>query len=197
MGTVAGCIDADAREDSEISSLMDQGVYVLPVAEIENILLLPSVFVELAKALEFSLDASQTRLENLRNAVFDEARRDLEMVAVRYATRRVDAALRKLSLSARKIDELDMKYKSALETINPISLAKFYKDKLESAIVARNFPTVLALYDNKGLLSICARQLGLKGRDDLVEFVGRLLNAPRGSDILLVLKAALPEFSIA
>ncbi len=40
-----GLVDADHRDVGEVASLREHKVYVLPVAEIENILLLPDVFI--------------------------------------------------------------------------------------------------------------------------------------------------------
>ena len=48
---VRGLVDGDDRNMEEVSYLKERGIYVLPVAEVENLLLLPNVFLELATAL--------------------------------------------------------------------------------------------------------------------------------------------------
>ena len=70
-----GLVDADHRDAAEVDSLLQRKVYVLPVAEIENLLLLPEVFLALADALHCP-DPSAT-LARLKLEVMEEARANL------------------------------------------------------------------------------------------------------------------------
>ncbi len=195
IGEVRGCVDADAREPAEVGLLNSQGVHVLPVAEVENVLVLPSVFVELAKSLDFSEVDARQRLDQLTDAILTQASNDLDSASVRYAARRLDAELKRLAPSARTIADLTTKYNSAVAAVDPTALASAYRAKLEASIVAKDLPGVLALYDNKGLLSLGAGYLGLKGRNELTEFAGRLLAGTRGEPVLEALKTALPSIA--
>lgn len=196
IGAVRGCVDADAREKAELEILREQGIHVLPVAEIENVLILPPIFTELAKALHFSDDDITTRSENLTIDILAQAARDLDSASVRYAARRLDAELKRLGPTAKTIADLSSKYQAAVANIDPTALAKSYRTKLEDAIKARDVRTVLALYDNKGLLSLGAIRLGLKGKNELTEFAGRLLFGTSGEAALKALKAELPSITI-
>ena len=193
VGNVSGCVDGDAREQEEITSLRSRHIYVLPVAELENALLLPSVFQHLAGALHFNDSEIDAHQNGLTDIIMEQALSDLEAASVRYAVRRLDAELKKLASSARTITDLATRFSASIAGINIEGMANSYKSKLEIFIGARNLQGVLSIYDNKGLLSIAAQQLGVKGRGDLVEFAGRLLAGDAGVPLLLALKEALPQ----
>ncbi|MFG5120661.1 AAA family ATPase [Methylorubrum sp. POS3] len=196
LGSVRGCVDADARDATEIDHLRSLDVYALPLAEVESLLLLPPVFEEIAKTLEFSDADAKSRLNQLTSDVMTQALAELDMASVRFAGRRLDAELKKLAPSAQTIEDLTDRYQSAVASVNPTALAKSYKDKLSTSIEKQDLAGVLALYDNKGLLSMAARHLGMKGRKELAEYVSRLLPAARGQAMLEAIKSALPKIPL-
>ena len=195
IGSVRGCIDADARTFEEVDVLRGQGIYVLPVAEVENILLLPDVFRQIAKQLHFSEEEATDRLERLVDEVARITLNDLETASVRHAVRRLDSKLKRLAPSARSISELAEKFLNLASSVDVGALAAAYRDKLDHAISKRDLVSILGLYDNKGLLSLGARQLGLKGREELTEFVGRLLASRTEGPLLRILREALPDIA--
>lgn len=58
----AGLVDADGRTAHEAAYLETKGVYRLPVSEVENVLLLPAVFLALAKSIMFTDDEANAKL---------------------------------------------------------------------------------------------------------------------------------------
>ena len=195
VGNVSGCVDGDAREQEEIASLLSRRIYVLPVAEIENALLLPDVFQHLAKALHFNDPEVSAHQNDLTDVIMEQAIADLEPASVRYAVRRLDAKLKKLAPSAKTTADLAARFSESIATVNIEDMANLYKSKLQASISARDLKGVLSIYDNKGLLSIAAQKLGVKSRGDLVEFAGRLLAGNAGAPLLLALRTALPQIA--
>lgn len=196
LGSVSGCVDADARECQEITKLKEYGVYVLPIAEVENALLLPNVYRQLGIAMDFKRDDVENHLRRLTQDILAQASSDLELASVRYAVRRLDAELKKLAPAARTVGDLCERFQSAIMTVKPNEIAKSYQTKLEAAIERQNLEETLALYDNKGLLSMAARHLGFNGREEITEYAARLLGGKRGEDLLTALKAELPLIPI-
>ena len=196
LGSVRGCVDADARDVSEIKHLQSLDVYVLPLAEVENLLLLPLVFKEIARTMEFSDADAETRLTQLISDVMAQASAELDTASVRFAARRLDAELKRLAPSAKTIEDLTGRYQSAVAGVDPTTLATSYKEQLSNSIEKKDLAGVLALYDNKGLLSMAAQRLGMKGRKELAEYVSRLLPAARGHAMLGAIKSALPTIPL-
>lgn len=195
VGKVQGCIDADARTADEKDGLLKQSVHVLPVSEIENVLLLPQIFSLISKALHFEKATTDNQVTALANEIIGLLAKDMEPVSVRYAIRRLDAALKTLAPKASSIANLVNKYQSSIANIDPKTIAECYKAELEAVIKSNDLAKALALYDNKGLLSVGARHLGLKGRDELIEFVGRLIGSEDGKEVLQALKSTLPSIT--
>lgn len=85
----AGIIDADDHQQEEIQRLNGVGVAVLPVSEIENLVLLPSVSLAIAEHEGLAGEELETRLSSLRDAVFAAVSTPAAMDAVvaRYCHR--------------------------------------------------------------------------------------------------------------
>lgn len=191
-----GCVDADARNQEEISHLDNINVKVLPVAEIENVLLLRPVFFELAKAMHFSeIDATE-KLEQLQLIIISMAQQGIEQATARYVSRRLDTALKQLAPKSRSIEEMETQFQSSIQSLDLQEIAETYRSQLMQAIQAADTASILSIYDNKGLLSEGARVLGLKGREELSEFVSRLLSTSDENSLLRTLREHLPRIPI-
>ena len=185
----AGLVDADGRTDREASNLEAKGVYRLPVSEVENLLLLPGVFLALAASLQFTPQDGQTKLTALRTVVLNRASQQIDEVCLRYTKRRVDAQMKKIGLSGPDISALDTAFREAAAALVPSDIFQEAKSSLMEAINSHDYEKVLLAYDNKGLLSEAARQLGFSQKA-FEEFVGRALR----SDASSVLHSALTEY---
>lgn len=186
-----GLIDADHRTPEEIERLLSSGVHVLPVAEIENLFLLPDVFVALAEALHCDPQVSIQQLEQL---VLDDAARNLEAAATSYTSRRIDQHLKLVTIDAKDLGTLSSRLQSALSEVRPEAFFNDFSVKLKGAIDGRDLPRVLAMYSDKGMLAHAARILGVGSRKALVEKIGRLLGkGEAGRRLGDALHRALPE----
>jgi len=187
----AGLVDADGRTDEEAIFLKTKGIYRLPVSEVENLLLLPHVFLALAKSLKFSADEAQAKLATIRAFVFTQVGQQIDSVCLRYTKRRVDAEMKKIGLSGSNIADLDSAFREAAGSVNPIAMFNEAKINLTHAIDSQDYEKVLLLYDNKGLLSEVARQLGFSQKT-LEELIGRTLRSDADSTLHSALKDYLP-----
>jgi hypothetical protein len=195
IGDVFGLIDSDGRPNSSVESLNALGVHVLPVMEIENILLLPHVFAEIARSLQFLDKNVIDMVDNLSTELAACAGNEVDQATARHAARRLDEELKRLAPVARNLDDLDRNFKLAVEKVDLRGVAASYRDALVEAIHGKDTAKLLSLYDSKGLLSIGARLLGFKGRNALTEYVGRLLSSPIQNSVLEAIRKSLPALS--
>lgn len=190
---VRGLVDADDRDPAEIFNLQANGIFVLPVAEVENLLLLPGVFLALAEAL-LCADPSE-RLANLTCEVMTEARTNLDLVSARHTTRQLDRRLKRIQLEAKNLGTLQSMYQAELATIDPTVTFNTSRTKLEQHIQSADLSGVLQIYDNKGLLARAAILLGVRDQSRLLEKVGRLLGGDEGKKVRDELTKALPNIA--
>ncbi|WP_242141200.1 DUF4435 domain-containing protein [Sphingomonas sp. TREG-RG-20F-R18-01] len=188
----AGLVDADGRTDVEAAYLETKGVYRLPVSEIENVLLLPGVFLALAASLKFSVHEAQAALTALKSIVFAQASKQMDEICLRYTRRRVDAQMKKIGLSGIDIATLDAEFRQAAASVDPAAIFNEARTNLSVAIGGQDYEKVLLAYDNKGLLSEVAKQLGYQQKA-LEEFVGRTLRSDDSSVLHSALKHELPS----
>ncbi len=187
----AGLVDADGRTDEEAVQLALKGIYRLPVSEVENLLLLPSVFLAIAKELKFEPLDAQAKLDALRSFVFDQANRQIDQICLRYTRRRVDAEIKKIGLSSTDISALDSELKAAVSKVDAQAVFADIKSKISAAIADQDYEKILLHYDNKGLLSEVAKQFSYQQKA-LEQFIGRILRSDERSELHLALTAHLP-----
>jgi AAA domain, putative AbiEii toxin, Type IV TA system/Protein of unknown function (DUF4435) len=190
LGKACGMIDADDRTKEEISHLQTISVFVLPVAEIENILLLPRVFLALADAFQCS-DPTR-RLRELRESVMKEAAGNLETVGARHTVRRIDRSLRQFDVEAKSTEAIEAKFKHEIAGIDPRAISAGLQQKLRECISADDLEGVLKLYDNKGMISLASKYLGISHPRELFEKVRRLLGNTDGANLRAALADILP-----
>jgi energy-coupling factor transporter ATP-binding protein EcfA2 len=188
-----GVVDGDHRDADEVAFLLSQGVHVLPVAEVENVLLLPGVFTVLAELLLCNV---REVVEKIKRSVMQEAATKIDLVSARHTIRKLDLHLKRVEVKAKDLATLTSIYSTEIASIDPSVIFSDFKTKLQGSISAGDLAAVLALYDNKGLLAQAARILGLKDQKQLIEKVGRLLGNDKYAKLGDELTTVLPRISI-
>ena len=177
----AGIINSDDRNATEIASLEGSGVYTLAVSEVENLLLLPTIFELIAQALNFSAADARTKASELSVEILQIAQADLDHFALEYTRRRIDRTLKVVGLKSKDIASLDAEFKKEVGAIDPSRIFSDARKRVQDLISAKDGRGVLASYSNKGLIASAAKYVGLKGRKELEEFVGRTLRSDAGN----------------
>jgi len=188
-----GIVDADHRDAPEHALLKNLGVYVLPVAEIENILLLPGVFSALSEVL--FCDPAVT-VPKISAIIMKDAAANVDQVTARHTIRQLDRHLKRVAVTARDLATLTTVYSTEIKAIDPANIYADFKGKLQKSIQASDVVGVLALYDNKGLLAQAATVLGLKDQKQLFEKVTRLLWSDSGIKLRTELTTVLPAIVV-
>jgi energy-coupling factor transporter ATP-binding protein EcfA2 len=188
----AGIIDADGRSAEESEYLAGKSIYTLPVSEVENLLLLPGVFIELAKALAYNGAEAEQKLADLKARVIELAAKEIDRISLDYTRRRIDATVKKIGLAATDIVTLETDFRDATAAIDPQTIFNDMKSELSNAVQSGDYLTILRHYDNKGLLAEAARILAQQ-KKSLEEFIGRTLRGTSQPALLAALVRELPS----
>ncbi len=191
----AGLIDADGRTADEIEHLEAKQIFTLRVAEVENLILLPTVFKAVAKSLHFSDGDADTRLAALKSSVMTLANQHLEQVCIRRTKRLVDSAMKRIGLEQKDVAKLDLEFKTEVDKIDIMKIYTEIKKKIEDEITAENYETVLAYYDNKGLLVEAGKHLGLN-KNALEQLIGRVLGGDSHDELRNAILNSLPSIQL-
>ena len=97
----AGIVDADAYDTDEIAFFESKGIGILPVSEIENMLLLPPVIGAIAAGESYKGNALTAKIASVLDELFAQAAvsKNQLPVVMRYCRRRIDRTLKKIDLS--------------------------------------------------------------------------------------------------
>lgn len=195
-----GIVDADGLHEAEIDALCSLGVSVLPVSEIENLFLLPSVSRVIAEMEGYADTELEARLAELAELVFNSLRSEkaIEAVVVRYCRRRIDRLLKKLELGETdSLASLSAGYARATAMLDIDGIAATMHARIAAAIDAKNLPQLLALYDNKGLMSLAAGCLKKQRKDDFKNWLTRALCNDTDPRLREAIRAVLPQIGIS
>ncbi|MBA8034469.1 DUF4435 domain-containing protein [Citrobacter freundii] len=100
----AGIVDADGHSDEEVKAFNDCGVNVLPVSEIENVFLIPSVSREIAIKENYPEAEIARKLDIILDDVISLINQgaNFEKCIRMYCQRRIDRYLKLVDISARE-----------------------------------------------------------------------------------------------
>lgn len=96
--TCGGVVDADDYNSDDIAALDALGIGVLPVSEIENLVLLPDVARTIAESEGFEGEALDRQLAVLADDVMTAASAAMDSAVMQYCRRRIDRILKKVDL---------------------------------------------------------------------------------------------------
>lgn len=195
-----GIADADSYTAAEIANLQQSGIKILPVSEIENLFLLPSVGRAILETDAHNEDEIKSRLERLKNAIFEKitSHGEIERATIRHVRRRIDRELKILSFEdSTNIECLYTQYKTKTSNLDVNKIAENYAKSLNEAIDQNDICKVLLLYDNKGLLSDAASILKSQKLSVFKEWIVRVITSNKFPKINSALNSALPILKIS
>jgi energy-coupling factor transporter ATP-binding protein EcfA2 len=191
-GRVFGCVDADQRNANQIAYLQQKHVWPLPVAEIENLLLLPNVFLAVAKALSIAEVEASRMLDRVKDNVFAVAAREKRPATARYVSRQIDRKLKQVTVNRRDPTQLTASFSAEIGSIDVAALIAKFDNDFQAAIDSKNIGRILEMFDQKGLLDFAAKELGLASAKALVQQAARFITDGKHPELRQIILAALP-----
>ena len=190
-----GLVDRDNRSRAEIVRLESSGVYVLPVAEIENLFLLPDVAKAIAGSAGYEGEQNDSLIRELHQVVLDRvSRRGLEGAILRSARRHIDRHLKHLTLKdAADARGLDVMYRTKTAALNVEEVTAQIRDGIQSAIDNQDLPTLLEHYDDKGLFALVGKRLRGNDAKFFRSWLERVLTNGSEPKLIAAIQAALPN----
>lgn len=192
--TCAGLVDADDYTEEEVTAMTTQGVAVLTVSEIENLVLLPSVASVIARNEGFDGASLDQRLAALCDELVTAASGTIEATVMQYCRRRIDRTLKKVDLSdATTPDQLASEYQARTQAIDVNALAQDAKTRLETALSSKDLPAMLKYFDGKGpFMAAAAKHLKSTRKDSFEEWLVRVLRTDSVQGLVDAIRRSLP-----
>lgn len=198
--TCAGIVDADGQGVEDRAYLLRKGVSILPVSEIENLLILPAVLDAILKIEGFEGEGLISRREQLLGELFERAvdKATLCGLVISYSRRKIDRTLKKIDLSgATDVAGLVAAYADMTAALDINGIAAGAEARIQEAIEARDAAELLKWYENKSsVLQIAAAAKGTNRRS-FEDWLVRALRNETGAEIRSALIPILPVIAPA
>lgn len=194
--TCAGLVDADSRSDAEVARLTADGISVLPVSEVENLLLIPAVANAILDHDSHSDDEKRARISKLERALYDEATRPevQSAIVLDYCRRRIDRALQIVSFEGAENEAaLASSLMAKIADIDVGVLAAEIRSEIGHAIAAGDLQRLLRHFDRKSTVLAFAASLRGLHKDAFTAWLIRAVKDPKRAELRGALRAVLPE----
>jgi ABC-type transport system involved in cytochrome c biogenesis ATPase subunit len=194
--TCAGVVDADDYEPHEVKALADHGVAILPVSEIENLVVLPSVSRAILEHEGYSGTSLQDRQSEIARKIFATltSADAIEDVVVRYCRRRIDRTLKRVDLSSSANEsDLAAEFAKHVGMVNINNIAQSRRERIRNAVKTGDLTSLLSIYDNKGVLAIASSQLRNTHKDALEGWLTRVLANNKAPTVVAAISVVLPK----
>lgn len=194
--TCSGIVDSDDYSQEEKDYLLSLGIATLPVSEIENIILLPSICRVIAESEGHVGSKLEAKLTGLAEAILVllNTEKAVENVVVRYCRRRIDRLLKKIDLSdSETVVALSEKYSQKTQSLNIENIAQEATTRINQAIENKDIELLLSIYDNKGMMALAAAHLKSCRLNDFESWLVRVLRNNNVQGLIDTIQDTLPE----
>lgn len=186
---VFGIIDRDRRTDEEIEKLKVNSVFVLDVAELENLFCVPELIEIVAENLE--LEAKETTGKAI-DFVFECLEKELDTQILQRAANEIKSSLDLFDGKAKDPDELQNKLNDLIKSIDVKQIFTRTKALFENIIKEKNYLNLLRYYNRKSLSSRMSSIFGLK-QGELPEYIIRMTKGSNRTKVEKALEKYLPR----
>lgn len=183
-----GLVDRDYLEQGQIDAYRRAGILVPDVAEVENLYITPELVKTVAEQL--LLDPEDT-LNNVINFVFEDFERWLPTHAIETTQQKVSLMLGRFSSEHKDIAAYAGEFAAFQQRIDPHVVYLAALSEAQIALTARDYKTVLRLFNKKELSKNLGRFFGIT-KGSYVEKVTEMNKRGLG-DVPLHLMSYLPD----
>lgn len=187
---IYGIIDRDRRVDAEIQNLKSHNIFVIDVAEVENLFIIPEIFEIACNALGHDHKEKQSEIIS---RIIESLNKELDT----QISKRVSGEIRHKLLSyndkSNGLDKIKYSYESV---INSVDIDKIYAAvacEFNDAIINNDYLKILQLYNRKSLLTLAGEVLGLR-KGEYTNLIMRASKNKKLEEVISALSRYLPIF---
>lgn len=181
-----GIIDRDYRTELEINSLKHKGIYVVDVAEVENLFLVE----ELLLVINNILFPDDNKVDDIKSEITEQYNNQIQRQICQAVVSELKFQLSSIDISNRNESTAKSTLEEAYKNISYDTIKQKAETIFESA--KNDYKKVLKIYNNKGLSNRVEDAFGLK-RGIYQECVIGQLKGDKANDIINAIKGYLPD----
>ncbi|EHU2954177.1 DUF4435 domain-containing protein [Acinetobacter baumannii] len=187
---VYGIIDRDRRPQHEIDGLERDSIFVLKVAEVENLFCTKEILEIVSDRLARN---PEDDFQTVSDTIFNRLHSELDTQVSLHASSEIKFLLNMFDTNKKGKQEISNELLRLVQTINVDVLYNSFNQKFSQIIAEKNYEDLLAIYNRKSLASQASESLGL-AKKTLPETVVRLARAECKESIKNALKPYFGNF---
>jgi ABC-type cobalamin/Fe3+-siderophores transport system ATPase subunit len=192
---VYGIVDLDDRDPAEVAGLREIGVHALPVAGVENLLLLPEVLDAVAAAVHLTGSDKAVAVHNAKNRAVQHLRTARAATVLQRAQYAVERQLHKITPLGRGKADLIEAVAMSVAAADPGTRYDEAEAQISAALshtgVDEQYVATLMVFRNKGLIPLVAQMLKLSS--EAYERIALGLLRDPGSPVAIGITNILPK----
>lgn len=193
---IYGIIDHDYRTDAEINSYANDGIFVLEIAEIENLFCIEGIIRIIAEHQAYS--DVDTKIATVKEAVFTAFNQEYNNQLCSICEREIQHKLKnykKTSLNTQQ--DLEDQLELLLTNIDVAKLYSNTKIRIDGIITNKDYDKLLGIFNRKNIHKRISKELGLTSteEDNYAQLVLRLLNTDKKARIISEMSRFTPALS--
>ncbi|MBR6148290.1 MAG: AAA family ATPase [Lachnospiraceae bacterium] len=189
--TVYGLIDRDYRSEREIASLKEKGIYVIDVAEVENLFLVEELVEFVAK--RFAVKDVEQTIENIKNFVINTKFANMiERQLCQSVVAEIKYQLSCIEIESKNEEDAKNTLKKGLDGISYDAIRNEKETIFRQALKSKDYKSILRVFNEKGISKIIGNFLGINN-NEYQEKVINLLNRECHGEIVKLLRDYLPN----
>ena len=188
-----GIIDRDRRMEAEITALEKHGIFVLSVAEVENLFCTKEILAIVSRQLERDAEAD---FRVASDKLFDVFKAQLETQVSKRVAYDIRYRLKRFDEQAMGETALTAKLQSVVEDIDVKTLYSNCRAEFTSILHSRDYKRLLLVFNEKELPDKIQFAFGLaKSKGALSDFVIRLAKGERRAEIIEAVRHYFGSFA--
>ena len=166
---VHGIIDRDRRTEPEIKALIEDGIYVLEVAEVENLFCAPEILKLASEKLARDFDQDFTEVKEY---IFNNFKQELENQVSLKAANEIKFQLKHFNEKVKGKSGIQEELNRIIGNINVSEIYESTYGIFEAIIENKDYEKLLCYYNRKSLAKQISGAFGLKN-NELIELIIR------------------------
>ena len=185
---VKGLIDRDYLSDEEIKAYKELNIFTLSVAEVENLYIIEDVVKIIAKHQCLDVDA---KMKEVKDFIFDSFNSEYDLQIAAICTKEIQHQLKCYNRpKSNKVEDMKAGLSYLITSIDVDGLYEKTKDKIDKILTAKDYDSLISIYNRKNLHLQISRIMGL-ANNEYPNLVLRLLKTD-GVDIANAMRKYVP-----
>lgn len=185
-----GLIDRDYRTENEINALRESDIYVLEIAEVENLFCVEEVLIAINKHQGFNDDDNVNKVKEY--IIKERFSKQIDSQICKAVVSEIKYLLNTYDLNGKNLNDIKENFNLIVEKILFEDIKKNVEERFKNALAEEEYSEILRLFNEKGLSKNLGKYFSIDNKD-YCNLIIRLLKSNQSNGIIEGIKKYLPE----